>query len=616
MVAIPGEGRKAIETFVRRQRTAESARKRMRDDLKTVSAALKEAPLSDQEREAFMNRLTVVKKQIKQFEVTDPSGFETTFPLAPAHEEIFSVYGMLLRAKGFPETVIWKQHRYLLPPHLTPPPKDSQEPRLDITMMRDEYRADSLNITNASAESMQVSLALRNLPETKNWLRVAAIPWTDTLQHQPVAAALPWLEDGKYQFTVPAGMTRKIWFHVNASGLPPGVHEGLVEIESRSGKKQVPISVRVSPLALGRPKLALSLWDYANGADALGITKKNTTAAIALMREYFVNGTWAYGSILPPPAGQPGTPDFANFDRWLALWPDVEQYLVFLNAKEEFDGVKISDPAFSGRAGAWMKQIAEHLDQKNISRNRLVIELVDEPHTDRQDAIIAAWAEAIKAAVPEFQIFENPTWLHPGQTSIQKAMKLPDIICPYVFQYEKGGETTRQYFANRPGHQRLWFYLCAGPVRIFDPTNYYRSKAWWVFENNGDGLLYWAFGSIGGDLGIGASGSNWNEYDTIGPNFSPVFIRPDNITSGVHMEALREGVQDYQYLVMLRDGMASPPDENWRQEAAELLQTAPKQVAGGKPFDLPWASAKAADVAAPDDFRVKILALLEKLKNK
>jgi hypothetical protein len=332
------------------------------------------------------------------------------------------------------------------------------------------------------------------------------------------------------------------------------------------------------------------------------------------MREHFVNGTWAYGSILPrPDAKDPNAKlDFTNFDRWHGLWPGVERYLIFLNAKEEFGGVTLSDPAFGERVGDWMKQIAKHLDEKGIARNRIVLQLVDEPHTDRQDAIIAAWAEAINASVPEFSIFENPTWLHPGKTGTQKAMKLPDIICPYVRKYEEGGETTRQYFKNRPDHQRLWFYLCAGPVRLFDPTNYYRSKAWWVFENDGEGLLYWAFGDVGFDSGLGTAKNSWCEYDSLTPSFSPVFLRPDKVTSSIHMEAIREGVEDYQYLTMLKEGGASSSNADWKREAADILQTAPDKVSKKNRFDLDWMSAKAADAAAPDEIRLKILSLLER----
>lgn len=618
VITLPGEGKEAIKAYVRRQRTTYGARQRMTKDLETVRVALRDASVEGQLRKDLSSRLDAAFNEIGKFEVADPEKFEAIIPLAPVHAEIFSVYGAILKSKASSEALVWKQHRYLLPPYLEQPEADGSAPRLEVAMMRNEFRADSLNITNASPNDFEVVMRLKELPEIQSWLRVSAVPWTDTLQLRPVADALPWLEPNgnEYRFTVRAGMTQKLWFSINSSFLPPGVYTGMVQLELPVGRMDVPFSVTVSSLALGHPKLAVSLWDYANGAESGGISSENTLASIAMMREHFVNGTWASGSILPHPDNQlpDGKLNFAAFDRWVDLWPGVDHYLVFLNTKEEFGGVSISDPAFSGRVGEWMKKIAKHLDEKGIPRSRLVLELVDEPHTDKQDEIIVAWAQAIKASVPEFAIFENPTWLHPGKTKTQLAMKLPDIMCPYIRKYEEGGETTKKYFEDRPDYQRLWFYLCAGPIRHFDPTNYYRSKAWWVFENGGEGLLYWAFGDVGTDLGFGTARNNWNEYDSLTPNFSPVFLRPGNVTGSIHMEALREGVEDYQYLAMLKEGSAAASGGDWSREAADILQTGPGKVGGKNRFDLDWTSAKAADAVEPDEIRVKALALLERIE--
>ncbi len=618
-LTIPGEGKAAINNYVRQQRIAYSARKRMTHDLEKVQAALKAAPVSDEERQKLQSRLAAAAKQVDAFAVGDLARFEAVLPLAPAHEEIFSIFGRILQAKGLPEVLVWNQHRYLLPPYLEEPPADVAPPRLEVNMMREEFRADSLNITNASAKDRDVILRVKDLPESGDWLRISAVPWTDTLQHQPVADALPWLEkhDNAYRFPLRAGMTQKLWFRVQSSNLPPGEHKGRVEIEWQPGQiQEVPFSVRVSPFALGRPGLAVSLWDYANGQkESYGLTPENMQASIEMMRAHFVNGTWAYGSIFPRPDSKTPGQGFANFDRWVALWPGIENYYIFLNAKEEFDGVKMTDPVFSERVGAWIREIAKQLDARGIERKRLVLQLVDEPHTDQQDAIIEAWAKAVKAAVPEFQILENPTWLHPGQTRNAQAMKLPDIICPFIRQYESGGAVTEEFFKNRPAHQRLSFYQCEGPNRLFDPTNYYRSKAWWVFDQGAEGLHYWAFGNIGGDSGVGASPSNWNEYDTLTPNFSPVFIRPTDVTGSIHLEALREGIEDYQYLNTLRKEIASAPEGAWKQQAQELLQTAPKMVAGKNRSNLAWLAAKPADVTTPDEFRQKILSQLENIKH-
>lgn len=48
-------------------------------------------------------------------------------------------------------------------------------------------------------------------------------------------------------------------------------------------------------------------------------------------------------------------------------------------------------------------------------------------------------------------------------------------------------------------------------------------------------------------------GRAWNDYMNNSECLAAVFLGPDSVTAAKHMEAVREGVQDYECLVMLRN---------------------------------------------------------------
>ena len=85
-----------------------------------------------------------------------------------------------------------------------------------------------------------------------------------------------------------------------------------------------------------------------------------------------------------------------------------------------------------------------------------------------------------------------------------------------------------------------------------------------------------------GDNGRTASNS-WNEYTAIAAqSFTPVYMGPKLITTSKHWEAVREGVQDYEYLRMLANAIAKRKkegdDSSQILEAEKLVKTLASQV--------------------------------------
>jgi hypothetical protein len=250
---------------------------------------------------------------------------------------------------------------------------------------------------------------------------------------------------------------------------------------------------------------------------------------------------------------------------------------------DSFAGVKINTPEFNARLGSWVKVLSAHMRELKLQPKQLGVLLVDEPYTDAQDAIIAAWAKAIKAAAPELTLFEDPTWERPDQTKTQDAITQIDILCPNFPIFKRGGAPVQKYFENlRAQGKELWFYQCTGPVRLYDPQAYYRYQPWQAFAIGATGQGFWAFGDTS------SVPTSWNEYATSRTSFAPAFLDKDTVYDSVHWDATREGVEDYEELAMLQDAIDKSNNTTWKTQARKVLNDAVAVVTGSWTGDYQW----------------------------
>jgi hypothetical protein len=581
-------------------------------------AAVEQSPLSDGDKTALRERLKRLEGRLCDVEEPDPAVFRTTFPLNATHAAILATHGAITRAHGWPEFFAWRKHRFdPVSPHEVPAQRP-ETPTLNITMMQGEYRADACLLTNASDHPVNAQVRIAGLPGAPrpSWLAVSAVPWTDTAQRTPVAAALPdaAFEQDHFVVPLPAGMTSRLWLTVDSSAMTPGNYAGTLVVEAPGYQERLPLTVRVSRIAMGRPRLSLGMWDYTDGPGAYGLTERNLRSAIALERSHFVDSPWAKATVLPwPPAEDFDAAgnlkvalSFEALDAWMDRWPGARNYLVFAAVGRTFAGATIDAPEFAPRVASWAKSLAQHMHDRKLHPSQLGLLLVDEPSTEEQDATIIAWAQAINAGAPELTIFQDPCWLHPDEARLQQAITLADIVCPQLAIFYGGGPAAIRYYEQRrDAGQRLWFYQCSGPTRLFDPCRYYRRSAWHAFRHGAAGIGFWSFGDTGGGH------SSWNEYAGTRTAFTPVFIGVDDVTDAVHWQAVREGIEDFEYLSMLRDAASRTPDGELRAQAERLLVEAPEAVIGQYKPDREWTPE--VDRAIPDVYRLRVLELLERM---
>ena len=596
-----------------------AVKRRIGYDLEAARAVVLAAALEAPVLTALKAEIAAIEKGIGEIPQLEAGGFRSVFPLNDLHARVFALYGALRAAKGSAPLTVWGANPwdFLQPAEL---PEPAPEPALRIAAMRGETRAGAVNLTNNGSQPLRLTLAFVGLPDTvPAELMAAEVPWTDTYEGTPVAAALPPLTPtaAGYELSVPAGMTRQLYISFRPARTPAGTHAGQLRVTGEGlAALSVPVALRVFDLDFpAQPALHVGGWDYTDTDGQYGVTPKNREALIAHLQERYVDSPWGTAAVMPfgafGPDGQfTQTPDTARFDAWIGRWPKARRYCVFNAVGGEIAGARIGEPGFAPRVVTWIRFWVQYLRTKDIQPEQLVLLLVDEPGQQEQDRVILAWAQAIQAAEPGVVIWEDPIYTEPSK-ALPEMMAISDVLCPNRPMLLQHGKPFADFYkAQKTAGRRLDFYSCSGPAFLLDPYSYHRLQAWSCFEYGAESSYFWAFGDTG-------EGNPWNAYTAVRTAYAPAFVGPDSITAGKHMEAIRESVGDFEYLTRLRQRITeiekATPGQPLLPAARALLAAAPARVLeASKASDLNWRDPK--DRSLADTVRIEIGDLLERLK--
>ncbi|MCX6361513.1 MAG: discoidin domain-containing protein [Armatimonadetes bacterium] len=540
-------------------------------------------------------------------------GARLTLPYSDAHRRVLRARAAAWRAQGL-KAAVWQSGPWdPLAPGDTPP-RRARKPAVSLRMLRGERRGAVINVTNAQEQDLALRITVSGMPggATPDWLTVSGVAWTATNAGPPVASALPGAGRSRDGWTVdvPSGMTRQVWFCADSYMLPPGRWKGSIRLEA-SGKRlaSVPLALSVSRVVMERPTLSLGGWDYTH-SPSLGITKQSLPGVVQFLQQRHVDAPWAGPEVMPfgthdAQGHMVAPPSTALMDRWLARWPDARFYFVFANLPPPAP----QTAAEKQRISEWISFWVRHLASRYIQPGRLGLLITDEPRNAGDYANVAGYGRVIKAAQPGVVLFEDPIPPTPAQAGAEM-LAVSDILCPNRTEWiTNRAAFERVYLPQQKAGKRLAFYSCSGPVRSLDPYSYHRLQAWDAFRYGAVHIGYWSFADAGG-------GSSWNEPAASGTGYSPQFLDPEGCTTSKHMEAIREGLYDYQTLVQLR-GAADKAERAGRHptliaQARSLLTDGVRAVVEARDCrSILWKDAK--DRTAADKLRIEAIELLEKL---
>ena len=619
-------------------------RTRLVRDIEALREAAAAEGVPPQTKRDVLGELAFVEGVLEQASTAFGDDFRAVLPLNSWHERVLRTQAWLWRARGLKPLTFWRSDLWDPLPYIGMP-DTAAALAVEVHLMRKEYRAAAFNVSNSSDETMQMMFRLSGLPGGDNpkYVTVHEVAWTDTRSGVPVAAALPEVgaESDLYAVSVPSGMTRQVWLTFHPVDVEPGTYEGEVVVESVPGGKRFPLRMHLYPLDFPQKQsLHLGGWDYTDEfGEYQSVTERNRPLIIQHLRERFVDSPWGAPRLVNPyytavrgtydaKGTMTAPPETAKFDEWLELWPDAARYLVFAKVSDRFvygddenDSWGMDTPEFTTAVKAWVQFWSGHMKSKGLQPEQLVLLLVDEPDEDpNRDHIILAWAKAIRGADTGVRIWENPNYRDMTQAD-QAMINACHILSPHIKIFLNSSSPMRPAAEGqeyRDYHQKkldqgiaLEFYNADGPTRLLDPYAYYRLAAWWCWRHGATGMNFWSLTDTGG-------ASSWNEYLlTTRNSYAPMFLTEDSVTAGKHLEAQREGVEDYEYFVMLDRAIresdaqgASGPEVG---EARQLLESLPASVSKAAFSQRTQWLDETVDRTLADAARVQVLAALTKL---
>jgi hypothetical protein len=647
-LALPyvGPGIPDVPTYFKSVIVPTKLRTRLAIDSQKIDQAITAANLATNIADPLRASLTAINEQIPSLTtIASPTTFKTIFPINDLHRQIFAVQAGLWRALGLPNIVAWKSGRYdPLSPTAVPTQNTAE---MNVAMMSNEYRADVINLSNTKASATDLTLTIEGLPggDNPDYVTVHEVPFTDTSNLVPVAAALPIItkQGGQYVVNVPAGLTKQIWLEFHPTEVAAGTYQGRLKVAGTGMTTfTVPLHLEMYPLTFpAKPTLHLGGWDFSNpnGGWSGGLTANTRKAFITNLQAHYVDVTWAVsayeqsgtrGAIMPAGTYDSNghlitAPNPAAFNAWVADWPAGTSFFAILGSdlsptNPSFVGFPVGSTEFNTAMREWATWWANHLKSQNISPSKVGILFSSEPHTADMAALHIAYGEAIRSAGTEIKIFEDPILpFFPYSVPDPRLFEIADILSVQTEIFLNNNAAYKDFYAQQQAAGReLWLYSAQGPRPLRDPYIYDQLPGWLAWQYGAKGIESWAYTDFGYPPLPTYPRSSWNDYAGI-TNYSPLFIDTVSVTDGKHMEASREAVEDYEYLKMLQDKISFLEVLGIKDSAIDsakiLLATGVTRVTDGRKSsakDL-WHITKDRSVA--DQVRVEILESLTQLNS-
>ncbi len=419
----------------------------------------------------------------------------------------------------------------------------------------------------------------RNTAFKKDWYPDALIP-ADAPEAAPDGAkpnlrALP--------FALAANETHAFWIdlYIPPDSLP-GVYHGTCLLTADRFVKEIPIELTIWNFALpSTPALqtafgspAPRLRDYLRRVNPLVAPQiqatRETEARIAqLLSEHRLNAT------PPPELLRPVLQADGSFKIPLEQVQKLREFIdrYHVNALETpHPSSAIRDPEVDrDKFGAWLAAFDAAATELQRPHVMFFTYLKDEPNTEADYRYVQKWGRAIRDArsVVKVLVVEQP-WTAPGQGGADSAwgdlFGAVDIWCPLFSLHRPDKAAERQALG-----EIVWTYtaLCQGPPtpwwQIDFPLLNYRVPAWMAWGDHMRGLLYWGglsywgktndpwihapFYSGNGEFQQGKKGIVFNGEGSL--VYPARELGLDGVVPTIRLKALRDGIEDYEYLALL-----------------------------------------------------------------
>jgi hypothetical protein len=184
-----------------------------------------------------------------------------------------------------------------------------------------------------------------------------------------------------------------------------------------------------------------------------------------------------------------------------------------------------------------------------MEHDRFALYFTDEPNDDPTHGKVPMLDLGlyVKRIDPKVQLYID--YCPDTAQTIPMVAAVFDIICPQANSVEK----ERWAKVYRDTGKMIWTYQCNGPAKMLSPLRYYRRQLWSSWDNGFTGAGFWAYADTGWGGRDTPGISAWDDLDGAYADFAVVYESDAGPVTSRRWEAWREGVEDYEYLWILRD---------------------------------------------------------------
>jgi outer membrane protein assembly factor BamB len=344
---------------------------------------------------------------------------------------------------------------------------------------------------------------------------------------------------------VPAWSGRQLWLNVNTRSLTPGDWKGSIRLRSLEVapvEASVTLGVTVSSGHLpGKQLLHNCGWGYVHSS----MLKDYPAEALA---DQVAHGTDVFVGLFYPQArfdaegNIVGEIDFREHDAY------VKQHaphgiILFCGYQGALQG-----PATEGSEAyrkahiQWLRAWVKHLAELGVGYDGYALYPVDEPGLSK--GLVETYlrlARLAREADPRIQMYTDPV-SQITEAELREMLPYVDIWCP-----NRGGlvldekNAAKLDIIKRSG-KPVWMYECDDNAKHQSPLGYYRGQAWLAWRHRMTGIGFWSYCTSQDD-----------------PWFVPklrydyLLVYPgDGVVSSKRWEAVRDGIEDYSMLALLR----------------------------------------------------------------
>ncbi|MFI5380382.1 MAG: glycoside hydrolase domain-containing protein [Tepidisphaerales bacterium] len=421
----------------------------------------------------------------------------------------------------------------------------------------------------------------RNDTFKPDWYPDALIPFVHPLTGEPLAKA----RFVAVPFDLPADRTHGFWVDLYVpADAKAGVYRGVYRVTAGDqSPKEIPVELTVWDFTLPpTPTLVTEFGSpvgrmrgyYAALAKAGKEAEPKDWPAVEtqcsqLLRENRLNAV--PGSEMLRPVAQADGSFRIPAEQVTRLRDFVDRYHVNALPCPHPSSV-IKDPdREADKLRAWLAafdRAARELDRPNVV---FFVYLKDEPNTLEDYRYVQKWGRAVREAKSAVKVLVvEQTWTAPGQDGADSAWGdlygAVDIWCP-LFSLHRQDSAARRQAAG----EMVWTYtaLCQGKPtpwwHIDYPLLNYRVPTWIAWQYRMKGLLYWGGLSYWKEVddpwlaapvytgnGVPLQGRKGIIFNGEGSLVYPArAVGYDGIVPTIRLKALRDSIEDYEYLAIL-----------------------------------------------------------------